>query len=620
MTERKPSTSDDRYDDKDRLKVSTADRNPVDVADEVVSHLLESNDPPELFSMGAASAVLLRNGAELVSLDADGWLTYVARKVTFTQPTSRGGPKIVQAPGSVMKMIPTVLIPKLPPLDGIATTPYLDRDGTVIAANGYYAATRLVLYIDGDVPVINPVPDADEVGRAVKILTDDWLIDFPFESDSDRANAIAVLLTLTGRMFFSLAPLFVFDASAAGSGKGLLITTISLIATGEDPHTMELPPNAEEQRKVITSALMAGQELIMWDEAHRISGKSLASILTAEKYSDRLLGSNKMITVRNRFTQVSAGNNVQVWGDMKRRVVPCRIVPPDEDPGERTGFKHKELPEWVRAHRWELLAAVLTIWRNWIAKGRPESHDVMGSFDRWARTVGGALQAAGVEGFRTNTKAWLSQSSEDDDTWAGHLAQLRDRYDNRWFTPADVAAAVEAGHLADPPIKRDPSKTLASQLPYGWRNIRGATHGGLRIVRSDSRDSPRGSYTWSVQRTHAEPGESSPVSSVSPAKEEELQVNRHEEADYGSLEMEVPGAASSVSPVAPHLSALEMSRASPVSPVSHFSIQLPGQNRSTGDTGDTGDTKSKYETNDWPVDSIGATANDSAAPGRAARG
>ena len=134
-----------------------------------------------------------------------------------------------------------------------------------------------------------------------------------------------MLLTLTGRMFFALAPLFVFDASTAGSGKGLLVTTISLIATGEAPQVMELPADGEEQRKKITSALLAGQELIMWDESHVIAGRTLAAILTAERYSDRLLGGNKMITRRQ---PVHPGRARQQRRGLGRHEAPRRPVPP----------------------------------------------------------------------------------------------------------------------------------------------------------------------------------------------------------------------------------------------------------------------------------------------------
>ena len=112
------------YDEDGRLVVKASHRNPVDIADDVAEHMLEDNDPPRLFSMSPA-AVVLRNGA-LVPLDPDGWLLYVARRVTFTVP-SRNGTQTVAPPAAVMKLIPPVVIPELPPLDGIATTPYLDR-------------------------------------------------------------------------------------------------------------------------------------------------------------------------------------------------------------------------------------------------------------------------------------------------------------------------------------------------------------------------------------------------------------------------------------------------------------------------------------------------------------
>lgn len=599
------STDDpDRFDDKGRLLVNVGDRNPVDVADQVVTYLVASNDPPRLFSMGSSAVLLSEDGSKLIPLDIDGWLTSVARRVTFTQPTTQGRPRIVAPPAAVMKMVSFTIVPELPPLDGIATTPYLDKEGNVITANGYNAASRLVLYVDGKIPDIPKAPTRKQVADAVSLLMDEWLTDFPFENQASRANTIGMLLTLTGRMLFSLAPLHIVDASTSGSGKGLLITTLSLITTGEYPHTMELPPNADEQRKVITSALMAGRELIMWDEAHTITGKSLASILTAEIYSDRLLGSNKMITVRNRFTQVAAGNNVTVYGDTKRRVVPIRLVPDTEHPEARSKFKHDDLPEWVHHHRWELLAAALTIWRNWIARGRRDSAYGMGSFERWARAVGGALRDAGITGFRANTAAWLSHS-DDDDTWAGHLAQLYDRWVDRWFTADEVAAAIQAGHLKEPPIKRDPGQMLDKQLGYAWRKIRDAQHGDLRIVRSEGRNSAKGGYTWAVQP--AKTPETSPVCPVSPGADANTQVSPDESADSGHWRSQFPGAVSPGSPVeVPAAAPTGDTHPSPVISSSQSGPATPGQSPSTGDPGDTGDQNRGVQSVDWPAGTIGA--------------
>ena len=126
-------------------------------------------------------------------------------------------------------------------------------------------------------------------------------------------------------------------------GKGLLTNTTSIIVTGNVPDVMELSEVGEEQRKKITSALQSGQELMVWDESHVIAGRTLAAILTAERYSDRLLGGNKMMSAVNRFTMIALGNNVQVRGDMKRRVWPGRLVPDTAHPEHRDNFRNPDL-------------------------------------------------------------------------------------------------------------------------------------------------------------------------------------------------------------------------------------------------------------------------------------
>lgn len=594
--------------DSERLRVSTGNRNPFDIAREVADYLLKENDPPRLFAMGTA-AVLLNDDGTLASLDQDrgaGWLAYVAEHIDFTS-TSKDTARIVAPPGPVMKMLPAILVPELPRLDGVVTAPYLDRHGKIVAQDGYHAGSRLVLRMRGlDLPPVTDKPTGYEVAAAVEFLMDEWLGDFPFDSDADKANAVAELLTITGRQFFPLAPLFINDASASGAGKGLLTTTIALIATGEPPHFMELPPAGEEQKKTITAALLDGQSIIAWDESHVVAGRSLAMILTAEIYSGRILGSSKMMSVRNRFTQIALGNNVEVRGDMKRRVVPCRLVPADENPEHRTGFRHENLKEWVLANRGRLLAAVLTIWRNWDAHGRPQAKISMGSFEHWVRVTGGALESAGIKGFGTSTAQWLSYS-EDEDDWAGHLSQVRRRWPGSWVTISDIADACQAGLLKHPPIKRDESRPLASQIAYAYRGQRQTPHGGLYLVRSAERDSAAGSYTWTVRQRAQDPEtsaaaasgpETSPVSPVRP-----VFAGRAAFESTGDS----PGdrSISSGHPTA-----------SPVSPVdlqSQPRVNVAGQGLSTGDTGDTGDRRDlaeneKNETG-WAVGSIGFVEN-----------
>jgi hypothetical protein len=497
-----------------RGQVRISGRNPVDVADDVAAEIIDRNNPPRLFRMGD-SAVELRDDGLLKPLDADGWLYYVARRIDFMAASKDGGERIAPAlPMQAMKLVPAAVMDQLPVLNGVVSTPFLDAAGNVVDQDGYHEGTRLVLHAGKlELPPVASDPSPEDMAAATKLLTDDWLGDFPFDGEADRANAIGLLLTLTGRAFFGLAPLFVIDASTPGSGKGLLVHTVNLIATGEAPHLLQLPADGEEQRKKITTALLAGTDPIVWDESHVISGRALAMILTAEQYSDRLLGGNKMITVENRFTQVALGNNVQVWGDMKRRVVPARLVPDCEHPERRSGFRHEDLPAWVLANRGRLLAAAFTIWRAWIAAGRPRAHTGMGSFEGWARAVGGALQNAGIRGFMSNLSEWVADSDLDDPEWGEHLAEIHRVYSGAPFTTLDVALRIGRGEITQPPFQPDPGKPFAKQLGYQYRAKKDRWMDGYRLVKAGEAHASKTKWTVQIQR-HSDAGPAEIMSSI----------------------------------------------------------------------------------------------------------
>ena len=259
-----------------RLDAPAGNRNPYDVARDVADFIVKKNDPPELFRMGPA-VVQLREDGTVASLDQDGgagWLAYVAARVNFTVQV-KDGTRLIAPPAAAMKIIPAIVVPELPQLDGVVNTPYMDGDGNVVASDGYHPGTQLVLRTRGmALPAVPATPTAQEVADAAALLTDDWLRDFPWAKPADMVNAIAGLLTVTGRPFFSLSPLFVVDASTPGSGKGLLVTTLLAIVTGESPEFMELPANGDEQRKKITAAMLAGKTVITWDERTSSRGEA----------------------------------------------------------------------------------------------------------------------------------------------------------------------------------------------------------------------------------------------------------------------------------------------------------------------------------------------------------
>jgi hypothetical protein len=135
----------------------------------------------------------------------------------------------------------------------------------------------------------------------------------------------------------------------------------------------------------------------------------------------------------------------------------------------------------VRQNRGKLLAATLTIWRNWDAKGRRRRH---GQLRALGQSVGGALEAAGLSGFLSHTAQWLDSADDDAPERAEHLVDLRVMYESTKFTALDVTKAAERGEIDLPWFKRDPDVPMYKALGYRYRSIRDRWLGDHQLVQS----------------------------------------------------------------------------------------------------------------------------------------
>ena len=117
-------------------------------------------------------------------------------------------------------------------------------------------------------------------------------------------------------------------------------------------------------------------------------------MLTTTQWRGRRLGKSEIVEVPNDATWVATGNNVELSDELARRTVPIRLDPGVERPEQRTGFAHPELLSWVRAHRATLVSACLSIIQAWIHAGCPDGNATPGSYESWARIMGGVLVGA----------------------------------------------------------------------------------------------------------------------------------------------------------------------------------------------------------------------------------
>ena len=168
--------------------------------------------------------------------------------------------------------------------------PVLREDGSVLTEPGYDLVTGLYLHWQGGPLAVPGNPTKDDAVRAAGELLD-VVSDFPFAKAHHRSAWLAALLTLPAKPWINgPVPMFLTDGNIRGCGKGLLLEVIAQILTGcpfpmaTFPVHDKYPAEAEaELSKTITSALLAGQRMILFDNlVGQIANATLDRALTAK--------------------------------------------------------------------------------------------------------------------------------------------------------------------------------------------------------------------------------------------------------------------------------------------------------------------------------------------------
>jgi hypothetical protein len=283
-------------------------------------------------------------------------------------------------------------------LEAVVDYPVLRPDGTILSCPGYDSATGLLLELSGESVTLLDHPSWDDALAARDQLLD-VVADFPFENEAHRAAWLAALLTPLARFAFEgPAPLFLVDANVRAAGKGLLLDCISRIVTGERFTVATYTDDEDELRKRITSLVLAGDRLVLFDNlAGKFGNAVLDAALTGTSWKDRVLGVNRLAEAPLYLTWYATGNNVAIAADTARRVCHIRLESPEERPEERNDFHHPNLLAWVGQNRQKLLGAALTILRAYCAAGRPDQGlPAWGSFEGWSGLVRSAVVWVGL--------------------------------------------------------------------------------------------------------------------------------------------------------------------------------------------------------------------------------
>ena len=306
-----------------------------------------------------------------------------------------------------------------PILDSITRCPFFTAGGTLVVKSGYHPGSR-IWFAPAQGLAIESIPSSPtdkEIGEARHWLMNELLGDFPFQTDADKANALAFLLTpFIREIIQGPVPMGLIEAPAAGTGKGLLANALTIPATGTLLETIPQRGSDDEWRKAITAKLLEMPTHILFDNlTGTLRSAALEAALTSELWADRMLGETRIIRMKIRTIWLATGNNLGLAGDLYRRTVWIRLDAKMEHPEDRlpTAFHQPQLLQWAKAQRGKLIWAVLTIIQAWIARDKPAGTEVLGSYESWASILGGILKIIDVTGFLTNLQK--SRLNADDE-------------------------------------------------------------------------------------------------------------------------------------------------------------------------------------------------------------
>ena len=375
-----------------RPPFNAADRDIRAAAREAWSAVNLANVPVQFLNLGGVAVWVKASTDDMATtepLNVNSRMWHLLGMVCDSNRPTQRGDIPCRPPHEVANHMVADPHPPLPPLRRLVHVPVFDKAGRLCASPGYHSDSRLFVAPQGlVVPRVKHAPSPEDVDRAKDLILNEVLGDFPFLDTSDRTAAVALLLLPFVRdMIYGPTPLHLVTKPQPGIGGTLLVETLCFPALGKDPGMQPMPTNDAEVQRRITADLLKGRGVVVFENIPRdtvLASGQLASALTAAEWEDRQIRTSTLLTLPITNAWIATGNDVRVSDEIARRVLPIRLRAVDENPYERTGFRHRDLKAWTREHRGDLVWAALTLVQAWVAQGMPRGSLTLGKYEQWA--------------------------------------------------------------------------------------------------------------------------------------------------------------------------------------------------------------------------------------------
>ncbi len=301
--------------------------------------------------------------------------------------------RLIDPPAKVIKQILSMHKHReLKPLNAVINAPTITHNNHIVSKQGYDKSTKLYLdCVDHGVNVPALVSEYEAIAAYHELMKPFGTFDFA--DDISRSVALSAILTAITRPTQATAPAFAFDAPKQGSGKTYFCECLGLLATGIAPAmTPSIEKNEDEVRKILLSMIIEGRRFIIWDNIMgHFNSATMASFLTSERFSGRILGVSQSVEVAHRAMLLLTGNNITLVGDMPRRVLTCRFDTGIENPTQAqrnlSAIGGLKPAAYIEHNRYKLATAAITLIRGYLQSDAHRkgglAKDRLPSFEDW---------------------------------------------------------------------------------------------------------------------------------------------------------------------------------------------------------------------------------------------
>ena len=346
------------------------------------------------------------------------------------------------------------------------------------------------------------------VSEAVAVLNE-WVCDFPFDSEASKANFLALPLTMLARPSFDIAPGFLNDASTPATGKTLLGRTGVAAVVGRDPSVRVLPRNEEELEKLLSATILGSLPDLMLDNVdRRVSSPALSAVLTSSWYGCRQFGTLTTHSAPVRTTFVLTANNLDMSRDVARRMVLVRLDAHMERPEDRNRFAHPDILGWTLANRSRILGAYASLYEAWVAENRPQTDNRKGGYEQWSNVIPQVLAFAGWRHALGNEGEMRERAGLEDGEWAGLYEAWEERFGSDPVRPKDLLEVVDLLDILGRVLGDGNEKSKATRFGIALNRRVGRISGGRCVERSTMQ---RGSSRFKITTVVDDGGRSTPT-------------------------------------------------------------------------------------------------------------